>query len=250
MLTRASLFNRRHGSIVVFVAGAGAVTEFGNRIIGVTKLLVFTRLVVVGVTSCAIWRVCSARIRDRLGIALMTIQTIEWLCVRARIVCRFVLVIKRWRPRRCSVAINAFNRGNEMVARFAGRFASIMAGTAIASYIRVIESSRQPRQRFVTITAICSSRYVIRMLTGGLGSVMTAGASSDRLAMVHTNSRPCGGYMAAVAAIGCGYMRGSLANCFGAIVATDTGTERVYMRECSGRPCGRTVTVFTHIRCG
>lgn len=127
------------------------------------------------------------------------------------------------------MTINAFDRGHEMIAGFAGRFAAIMAGTAIARYICVIESSRQPRHRFVTITTICSRCYVIGMLACGFGPVVTARASSRRLAMIHTDSRPCGRDMAAITAIGCRDVGRGFARCFGPIVATDAGAKCIHM---------------------
>lgn len=229
MLAVSTLFDRRHGSVVIFVTGAGTVSQFRDSVRCVAKLLMLARFIVIGVATGTIWCVCSARIGYRLRVALMAIQAIEWLCVCTRIIRRLVLIIERRCPGGCSMTIDAFNCGHEMVAGFTRRFAAIMAGTAIARYICVIESSGQPRHRFVTITAICSRCYVIGMLACGFGPVVTARASARRLAMIHTDSRPCGRDMAAITAIGCRYVGRGFARCFGPIVATDAGAKCVHV---------------------
>lgn len=232
MLARAPLFNRRHGCIIIFVTGARAVAQLGNCVVCISKLLMLSRLVIIGVAAGTVGCVSCARIWNRLGITLMAIKAVERLGVRPGIVRRFVLVIQRGSPSSRPVTVNTFNCRDKVVSGFARCLASIVTRAAIARNIGMIESCRQPRHGLVAVSTICCRRDVIGMLTGRFGAVVTAGACSGSLAVVHAHGRPRGCDMTTVATVGCCNVGRRLARRLGSVMAANTSAQRVDMREC------------------
>lgn len=211
------------------MTGARAVAQLGNCVVCISELLVLSRLVIIGVAACTVGCVSRARIWNRLGITLMAIKAVERLGVRSWIIRRFVLVIQRRCPSSRSVAVDTFNCGDKMVARFARRLASVVARAAVASDICMIEGCGQPRDGLVAVSTICCCRDVIGMLAGRFGAVVTAGACSSCLAMVHTHGRPRGCHMATVATVGCCNVSRRLARRLGSVMAANARAQRVDM---------------------
>ncbi len=229
MLARAPLFNRRHGCIVIFVTGACAVAQLRNSVVSISKLLMLSGLVIIGVAPGTVGCVSRARIWNRLGITLMAIKAVERLGVCSRIIRRFVLVIQRGSPSSRPVTVNTFNCRDKVVSGFARCLASIVTRAAIARNISMIEGCGQPSHGLVAVSTICCCRDVIGMLTGRFGAVVTAGACSGSLAMVHTHSSPRCRYMATVATVGCCNVSRRLARRLGSVMAANARAQRVDM---------------------
>ena len=229
------------------MAGTRTVAQFRNGVVCVSIFGVFTGIVIIGVTCRAIRGVCCVWIRHRLCIASVTIQASELLCMRSRIICGFMQIVQNGHPCRRAMTIGAFNRGHEMIDRFAGGSGAIVTGTAISGNACVIECRRQPRERFVAIAAICRRRDVGRRLASCLCAIVAARAGSKRLTMVHTHGRPRGCYMAAIAAVSRSNVVCVLARRLRAVVTAGACTDRADMRECCGRPSCRAMAIFTYI---
>lgn len=229
MLVRATLLDRRHRGIGVFVAGTRAVAQFGHRVGRIAEFLMRPRFVIIGMAASTVRRICGTWVRHRLCIALVAIEAIQRLCMGTWIVGRLVQIIEGWQPSRCPVTINTFYRGHKVVAGLTGRFGSVMAAAAVTGNACVIECCREPCNGLVAAAAIRCGWYVGGRLSGCLGAIVAARTGSQRLAMIHPDRRPRRGHMAAIAAIGRRDVRAGFAGRFGPVVAAYACTKRAGM---------------------
>lgn len=201
MFTGSTFFDRYHRGIGIFVACPGAITQFGNRIVGVSKFLMLTRVIVVGMASRAIRCISGVLIRYSLRICFVAIDAIKLLRVRSRITGARMLVVQHRQPSGRTMTVNAFYCCHKMVGSFTRGFGAIVASSAISGDICMVECRRQPSHRLVTIATVSRCRNMGRRFARRFGSVMAAGARAQRLAVIHADRRPGRGNVAAVALI-------------------------------------------------
>ncbi len=94
MFASSAFLDRDHRRVGIFMARTSAVTQLGNRVGRVAKLLVLTRLIIVRVACRAIRSVAGVLVGNRLRVGLVTVDTIQPLCVRAGIGGRFVRIVQ------------------------------------------------------------------------------------------------------------------------------------------------------------
>lgn len=165
--------------------------------------------------------------------------TTQYLCV---------IYGERWQPDGRRVAVFANIGCKRMSWRLASRGYAIMAITAIAGDICVIEIGRQPASRRVAVLTHITAGDVRRRLAGCGHAVVTAYAIADDANVVEVCGHPACGRMTVIARVAAGDVRGRLARGNRTVVAGSTGTNDLSMIDSRRRSkSDHGVAVLAHI---
>ncbi len=110
------------------------------------------------------------------------------------------------------------------------RIGTVMAATAVAGNVRVVEIRRQPADGRVAVVAVIAARNVCRVFAGGCHAIMTGPAGPDYLCVIHREHWcPHVGRMAIFTDITGLNVRCILTGGIGAVVAGDTIASDIQM---------------------
>ena len=143
-----------HGAIGIHVTGAGAVSQFTNRVKNSVRSLIFfmgTLFIIVGMTPGTIRPVGSPI--HSLAVALVAAGTHQTESVISRITGRGVPEIYS-RPVRGVVAFVTLQAGHKMIAGLSCRGGAIVTAGTTSSHQSVIKVRGAPRQGVVATIAL------------------------------------------------------------------------------------------------
>ena len=175
MFPRPEFFNRGEGAILVYVAGASAVTQFRHVIVdvGILVLFVWIHLEITGMAASACGLVSGKWPGDYLCVCGVAVSACEIVTMLARVTGRTVQ--ERVRQPGCStVATVAIQACSEVPQILTWRSHPIVTTLAVIGDTRVAECRRQPGNCRVTDIAVGRGRDVVAGLALLLHIVVAA----------------------------------------------------------------------------
>jgi len=196
------------------MAGPGTVSVLAHR-----AALVFSRYIVIGMTSGAIRTVRRCCPSGGLGIVLVAGGAKQVATVITRVFSGGMPEINGQPPGRVVAGIT-LQTGAEMIAGFTRCLCTVMAGGTGTGDAIVIKTGGYPCLCGMAVVALCVGLYMIGRFAGRGTAIMAGGTGARSYAtMIENGGYPGNAGMTVVAGIATGDVRGMFTGCRRAVVA-------------------------------